>query len=377
MNGEWLTIKIRSMILRLSAEEKQKCQKFLDVKEANISAAEIYIDFLTNNSRKITKSDVQKMAEKYGKKDAYFHAFLHTEKLSQNNRQFSEICDTCNINDIKSLNINDYSSDKYYEKFGRFIKVENDCAFTTQEYLPFEGFVYDELDVDTEAYSEHTPIGYFENKFPYFALIKNDQIWMSVIPHEINTMKEPIKHAYGRALVLGLGIGYFLYHIHLKDDVEKIVVIEKDPAIIHLFNQDLLGKFDFRDKIEIIEGDAIEYMKKHHDFDYVFADLWHNVGDGEGLYLTLKALEKNLPDATFDYWIERSILCMLRRQLLTVYEEQLFGSEREDYLDGNNENDFIINRLYFLTEDVVIDSAKKLHDLLSEASLKELAKQIF
>lgn len=365
------------MILRLSAEEKQKCQKFLDVKEANISAAEIYIDFLTNNSRKITKSDIQKMAEKYGQKDAYFHAFLHTEKLNQNNRQFSEICKTCNIIDIKSLNINDYSNDKYYEKFGRFTKIENDCAFTTQEYLPFEGFVYDELDVDSETYSEHTPIGYFESNFPYFALIKNDQIWMSVIPHEINTMKEPIKHAFGRVLVLGLGIGYFLYHIHLKEDVEKIIVIEKDPAIIHLFNQDLLGKFEFKDKIEIVEGDAIEYMKKHHDFDYVFADLWHNVGDGESLYLTLKALEKNLPNATFDYWIERSILCMLRRQLLTVYEEQLFGSEREDYLDGNNENDFIINRLYFLTEDVVIDSAKKLHDLLSEASLKELAKQIF
>ena len=60
-----------------------------------------------------------------------------------------------------------------------------------------------------------------------------------------------------------------------------------------------------------------------------------------------------------------------------VWEEQLEGYNEEDYLKARNDNDEIINRLYFLTKEFVIDSKEKLHDLLSEASLKQLAKQIF
>ena len=43
-----------------------------------------------------------------------------------------------------------------------------------------------------ELYQEHTPFGFFDSKFPYLALLKDDEIWMSVIPHEINTMKKPV-----------------------------------------------------------------------------------------------------------------------------------------------------------------------------------------
>ena len=34
------------------------------------------------------------------------------------------------------------------------------------------------------------------------------------------------------------------------------------------------------------------------------------------------------------YWIERSILCMLRRQMLTIFEEQLEGFSEKDYYDN-------------------------------------------
>ena len=66
---------------------------------------------------------------------------------------------------------------------------------------------------------------------------------------------------------------------------------------------------------------------------------------------------------------------MLRRQTLTVFEEQYFGGLKEkDYLRASNENDQIINAIYFATKDYQINNAKDLHDLLNEDSLKALAK---
>ena len=366
-----------SMILHLSEEELVSCKEFLQVKEANLSAAELYIEYLNFHSRDIKKFDIEKLSKKYPENEAYFRAFLHALSIPQNDQEFNDINEVCNICDIKQLNPEKYKADKFYQKFIPISAYKNDWFFTQLNYAPFEGFVYDELDVDLDTYAEHTPLGYFKEEFPYFAVIQKDNIWMSVIPHEINTMKEAIKEAKGDVVVLGLGLGYYLYHIHLKNEVKHIRVVEKDPNIIEMFKKHLLPRFEHPEKIEIIEGDAIEYIGKGKEPNFVFADLWHNVGDGEKLYLLIKGKEKNYPHAKFMYWIERSILCMLRRQMLTIFEEQLEGFSEADYLKAKNDNDIIINRLYFLTKEVVIDSKKKLHDLLSEASLKQLAKQIF
>ena len=366
-----------SMILKITKSELERCKEFLEVKEANLSAAEIYIEYLTYHCRDIKKIDIEKLSQKYDKNEAYFRAFLHALSVQPNDEEFNSINDVCNIKYIKELNPDEYKKDKFYQKFSPISVEKNDWYFTCLNYAPFEGFVYDELDVDESTYAEHTPLGYFKDEFNYFAVIQKDDIWMSVIPHEINTMKEAIKEAKGDVLVLGLGLGYYLYHIHLEDDVKHIRVIEKDKNVIEMFKEHLLPKFEHKEKIEIIEDDAIEYLDKGKEPDFVFADLWHNVGDGEKLYLQIKAKEREHVHAKFMYWIERSILCMLRRQMLTIFEEQLEGFTEKDYLQARNDNDTIINRLYFLTKDIVIDSKEKLHDLLSEASLKELAKQIY
>ena len=366
-----------SMILKLTEKELVRCKEFLDVKEANLSAAEIYIEYLTYHARDIKKFDIEKLRKKYPQNGVFFRAFLHAIPIDPENKEFLTINETCNINNIKELNPDDYKKDKFYQKFSPISVQKNEWIFTKLNYEPFEGFVYDELDVDENTYAEHTPLGYFKEEFPYFAVIQNEDIWMSVIPHEINTMKDAIKEATGDVVVLGLGLGYYLYHIHLKDDVKHIRVVEKDKNVIDMFKEHLLPRFEHPEKIEIIEGDALEYIGQGKEPDFVFADLWHNVGDGEKLYLLLKAKEREHPHPKYMYWIERSILCMLRRQVLTIFEEQLEGFTEEDYKKAKNDNDKIINRLYFLTKDVVIDSKEKLHDLLSEASLKQLAKQIY
>ena len=48
------------------------------------------------------------------------------------------------------------------------------------------------------------------------------------------------------------------------------------------------------------------------NFDHVFADLWHDPSDGLEMYRKLKKFESLSPRTQFDYWIEPSILSLLR-----------------------------------------------------------------
>ena len=60
--------------------------------------------------------------------------------------------------------------------------------------------------------------------------------------------------------------------------------------------------------------DAFEFLEKElktYPFDYLFADLWHDVSDGTEMYLKIKEYEKLYPNIEFEYWIEKSIKAYL------------------------------------------------------------------
>ena len=131
-------------------------------------------------------------------------------------------------------------------------------------------------------------------------------------------------------------------------------------------------------KIHIINTDAFEFLNNNdlNKFDYIFSDIWHNAGDGLPLYLKIKKYETLYPNTKFDYWIETSLLALLRRYVLTVFEEQLDDSTVDDYLNAINENDIIVNKLYFLLIDYEINNEDDLKQLLSDKSLKDIATKL-
>ena len=138
---------------------------------------------------------------------------------------------------------------------------------------------------------------------------------MTVTPNEIETMREPIAKCRGKVLTLGLGLGYFAFHASEKPEVERVVVIERSRDVIDIFKTYLLPQFPNGDKIEIVEADAFVYMEEkmpHEGFDYVFCDLWHDASDGLEMYRKLKRYEILSPNTQFDYWIEPSLLSLLR-----------------------------------------------------------------
>ena len=44
-------------------------------------------------------------------------------------------------------------------------------------------------------------------------------------------MRPLLKQAQGKVLVCGLGLGYFAYHLSRKDNVEQIIVVEKEAEM--------------------------------------------------------------------------------------------------------------------------------------------------
>ena len=357
------------MKISLNCKDNERFAEILNAKEQNISAADLYIEYLTEHFNDI----------KFAKDESdYFKRFLKCLDIKENDQEFSEINKVCNVSKIDKLDASKYQNDPYYKLIKGVTAKEDNWQFVTLRYEAFEGFVWNELEIDKSNYGEHTPIGYFEHPFSYPAVLEGDTIWMSIIPHEIETMKEPINNAFGHVLVLGLGLGYYLFHVLNKKEVKSVEIVEKDKRIISLFNKYLINKFPHIEKINIIHDDALNYLNKNKKkYDYIFSDIWHNVGDGEILYLKIKSFENKYLDTKFDYWIERSIISMLRRQVLTIYSEQQEGYKEEDYLKARNDNDEIINRLYFYLKSTEINSFDALYDLLSEESLKEIAKHLF
>ena len=357
------------MKITLNSKDKSCFAEILKTKEHNICAAEIYIDYLSNYYNEISFAKDE---------NDFLKRFLNVLEINPNDKEFADINRDCKLTKIDCLNPNSYLNNEYYKLIKNIKGKEADCVFMMLQYNAFEGFVYNELEIDQNTFSEHTPLGYFEVDFPYPAVAKNGQIWMSIIPHEIETMRAPIQNAKGRVLVLGLGLGYYLFNILNKKEVTSVDVVELDKSIISLFNKYLINKFPHQEKINIIHEDGIEYLKKTNiKYDYVFSDIWHNVGDGEMLYLKIKANEDRFPSTTFDYWIETSILSMLRRQTLTVFEEISNGSKDSDYQKAKNDNDEIINRIYKYLKSTDYNSIDAIKSSLSDANLKEMAKHLF
>ena len=209
-------------------------------------------------------------------------------------------------------------------------------------------------------------------EFKYLAVLKNDVVWMSTDPNEINTMRDSINAANGNVLAFGLGLGYYPIMCATKDNVKSVTVVEKDQAIIDIFNKHILPLFEFKNKIKIVHADAFDFGKKDlSSFDYLFIDIWHNPEDGLPLYLRFKKLLKT-KQIKVAYWLEKSILAMYRRCLLTVVEESLLGYKDSNYMKAKNDYDRIINDLYFKTENMSFSSISEIKDLLQDKELEKL-----
>ena len=202
-----------------------------------------------------------------------------------------------------------FINDPYYKNI-RFPDVKKDnWEFKTMSFKPFEAFLADESALDVEG-RLFPKIGFFEEEFFYPAVLENSREWMTVTPHEIRTTMPAVNKSFGNVLTYGLGLGYFTYMTSLKDNVKSVTVVEKDTNVIELFKDYILPQFENRDKVNIICDDAFSFAQNEfpkHDFNFVFADTWHDPSDGVEMYHKFKESECKKQDCVYMYWIEKTL----------------------------------------------------------------------
>lgn len=174
-------------------------------------------------------------------------------------------------------------------------------------YRPYELFVADDL----RAYPDGAVLpvlGYFTRPFAYPVLTENGREWMTATPNEINTIRPMAEAAHGHVLTLGLGLGYFAFHALLNPRVESVTAVERSADAIRLFRERILPAFPHPECLTILQADAFAAapaLYRSGQYDFVFADLWHDAADGLPMYERLKHME--VPGPEYRYWIEKTL----------------------------------------------------------------------
>ncbi len=344
------------MLIQLNKNDLKLARKLLERKELNIAASNAFFEF------SFSGLDPDELLE-----------FL---ELDLSNMEEKAFFDDYFNDSLKELNSNDFTNNPYVKLTNNINVKKGPYALGKITLKPGQTIPYNDISVNSELfYLETSHIGYFTKPFSYFALMKDDVVWMSTDPNEIITMDPYIKKAHGNILVMGLGLGYYPYMASLNDKVKSITIIEKDQNVIDIFNKYILPKFNITKPFNIIHDDAFRFIRKNDmaKYDYIFMDIWHNAEDGLPLYLRFKSLLKNYKGET-GYWLEESLIAMYRRCLLTLIEENLMGYTDKNYQKVENEYDKIINDLYFQTKNIKFNSFEEIKEFLSNESILNFLK---
>ena len=342
----------------LNDKEKEKLLSLFNQHEQNIDyllylRAQIWQDIGLSPS-------IFKDKNTFEKRTLFIDELLKASDLSQ------ETIKKCLRWDTNLIRIDTFISNPYLKALE---KVTFDCdswSLKAKTIKAFTLFPYEEEYHYGSNYSLKMNLGFFDQEYSYPTLSLYDQEWMSLNPYEIRTMEIPISVAKGKVLTLGLGLGYFAYMAHLKEDVKEVHIVEMDVDLIKTFNQYLLPLFPYPEKIHIHKADAFYFVKqiKDRDYDFIFADLWHDVSDGLPAYIKLKQAFKGYCSTKIHYWIEGSVVSYLR--LLTI------GVMKDEYYHHDNEYDGIQLTIKKSLENIVIKNSYDLDSILNIQGLQNL-----
>ena len=350
--------------MNINPKLNNRIQDLISNNNININVADLLVNAFNYTDIFDVDEIKQYIKEGLSEKEAMMQMFTKAFDIDYDLDENREVMDTYILSNLKKLDSKEYLDNEYAKTIkatGRYKKY----ALKNITYEPYQLFAYD--DISLEGDKENSRIGYFDHKFSYLALTEGNNIWMSLNPNEIETMKPFIDKAKGNVLVLGLGMGYVPFMMANKSEVKSITIIEKDSEIIGLFNTLIYPSFKNKEKIKIIKDDAINYTKKNNKYDYIFADLWHSPEDGLSLFVQLKRINKNI-----DCWLEISMYALLRRCMISLIEENTLGYGEENYKFSKTYTEKVINKYYQKTKNLTLNTDEDLNKLLDKDNLLSL-----
>jgi len=308
---------------KLLSGDIEKIKHLTGIRERNNEFSWLLFDYLNDNPRMITKELMDSVSDggilpEESAYSALLTGFCGLGAEAGNGDRI--IGDEYFRQSIKKLDATIYHENPYFKNI--LIPEVKVCYWELkyEKYDPFEAFIFNEPLLEGD-FKEIPQIGFFSEPFLFPCVMENGHEWMAIKPNEIETMKPVLDLIDGNVVTFGLGLGYFTYMASLKENVSKIVVVEHDTGVIQLFEKFILPQFTHKEKVEIVECDAFEFIMKQlpqKNFDCAFFDLWHDVSDGLDIYLRIKKQENLNRSTRFYYWIEDTLLSALRWQVFDL-----------------------------------------------------------
>lgn len=270
--------------------------------------------------------------------------------------------------------------DPYFKILEGWSAQEGGLSLSMKEVRPGELFPYSCYEAGLPPYFEERPsFAYSLESFSYPLFCKEGRPWMSLVPHEIKTMEKAIEESEGEVLTYGLGMGYFAYRASLKENVSRVTIVESDKDVISFFKKHLSSSFP-KGKIALVPQDALLFARnaKKGAYDFLFADIYHDVEDGLPLYIALKQSEGAAKKSS--YWIEQDLLIYFRRYLISYLLEQnepeIQRLGEAPYLEGKDFPSKLFKSLHSQLKTREIKGMDDLFKILENSSLIEIIKHI-
>ena len=311
------------MTFDLNDIEKKKLVSLLEQHEKNIDYLLYLRDLIWQ--KPVVRGEQVSGENQYQKRD---YLFNELEKA----HPFPNTFVKKNITwDSQLLRVEDFLNNPYLKAIKDLSFSKDDWSLTQKKLDAYSIFPYEEEYHYGPNYNLKINLAYFDKYYFYPSISLFGNEWMSLNPYEIRTMENAIIRAKGKVLTLGLGLGYYAYMAHLKEDVKEVHIVEMDLELIKVFNEYLLPLFPYKEKIHIHKADAFHFIKdiKDKDYDFIFSDLWHDVSDGLAMYLKLKAKFDSFTYTQRFYWIEGDLVTYLRMLVIGVIKDEYYHNDNE------------------------------------------------
>ena len=128
--------------------------------------------------------------------------------------------------------------------------------------------------------------GILEDELVLPALYHGEDVESSLTLLGMENYHQELEKMKGHVRIFGLHNGYFVYLVHLKNDVDHVTVIEERQEVIDLFYKYILPQFDHPEKITVIYGKVADHLEGHEDL--YFFDHLDTLDQRLPAYLSLK-----------------------------------------------------------------------------------------
>jgi hypothetical protein len=160
-----------------------------------------------------------------------------------------------------------------------------------------------------------------------YVLYHGRTAWMSTGLMEQESHAWHVAQATGNVVAAGLGLGLYAFAASLKPEVERVVVVEREPAVIAVAAAAAdIASWPGRHKLLLLEGDALapETARAVMDAiggrppDYLYADIWPVCADARAPAETAAMVAALTPRAAGWWGQELAFVHWCRDQALDI-----------------------------------------------------------